>query len=1195
MSLPPSQSVSEGTTPTASQSPFLHPLQNHKVRETHVANVDRDFATGRKIINHYEVIEEIGRGVHGKVKLARDLDNGQNVAIKIVPRFSRKRRLGRITQNVSPYEKTKREIAILKKIRHPNVVALLEVIDDPDYKKIYLCLEHVECGEIVWRKKGLPYICTFERRRVEKEMRGEKLTEEEELYLQEVERKFNINEMKRAHLAERDATSRDHWSLELGQDESDSRSRPYEADGADVAVGSLRSEFSVAPTSAPPSQTPSRSQSVRSLSAAAEFGSLSSNEDDLETPIPYRSHTNTLGALEGTMYGAYDDMGFRERSPSMADSIISHMSSIDFNSLAHDPFADDFSYVPCFTINEARTVFRDVVLGLEYLHYQGIVHRDIKPANLLWTKDHRVKISDFGVSYFGRPMRDGEPDDTVSESEAQDFDDEVELSKTVGTPAFFAPELCYTDLDSGPPPKVTEQIDVWSLGVTLYCMIYARIPFLAEDEFQMFRKIATEDIYIPTRRLRPVDPSTSPKTSSLYNRVNSAPYRDDHQLVYEDVEDSLRDLLEKMLIKDPRKRITLRQVKSHPWVLSNLPNIMGWIDETDPRRTMEGRKIELTDKEVDDAVVPLTLLERARSTLKKTFGKLTQSRSTERTEGPSRRRATSSATSSAGDSPAHTPVIPHLRDLRRKSLRGDADYFSTGRDHQHSEHPLTFSVTASPDESPIRDESVSTQPAAVGGHPPHEPLEVATDFNRRDSTTDRQTPTQAQLDFARHRHSASISNAILSLHKFRAEASAAATTPGVDGSSDDFSLLRKGRDMSPSGDSSRAQSADRALVFSSPDKRAEARVALSSLVAPGNLEQPRRLSQMRSLDLGRAFGDSPLPSPHFFSPLAVESYHYAQQTQHKSDPMLDKFRTVVKTDDRPMTAHRVQDIPEGKTPPPRMYGSSTPESFARARETMRRREKFEYEEKSRRREQEKLQPSAEIDPAQVPCPPSPDDDAAINSQSPSRGETCSTGFSSNSNSGEAINTPWTSPSVVTSPVSYSNSMSHKDLTEAGSQQILAFQSDPSLPALLSGASSVSADPEGEFLGVPGNPSAMNRGALLETTDSVTPPALAKEPVAGFPLEAPEFEYANGAVRIEDQEFGSVGQSTPTPLARSFDDDDDSDSDEGILIMGHRSKKSNATRGSPGSVGKVAFKARRRDTNASVGSTDTAKKVFTQGD
>ncbi|KAJ0125072.1 hypothetical protein J7T55_006416 [Diaporthe amygdali] len=1191
MSLPPSQSVSEGTTPAALNSPFLHPLQNHRVRETHVANIDRDFTTGRKIINHYEVIEEIGRGVHGKVKLARDLDNGQNVAIKIVPRFSRKRRLGRITQNVSPFEKSKREIAILKKIRHPNVVALLEVIDDPDYRKIYLCLEHVECGEVIWRKKGLPNICAFERRRIEREMRGETLTDEEEQHLLDLERRFNVKEMKRAHLAEKTGTHADPWSLELGQDDSELTSGPSEADLTQHGVGSIRSHSPASRGSAPSSQAPSRTQSVRSMSAVASEGPPTSNEDDMETPGPLHSNPGSSSALAGTMYGAYDDLGFRERSPSMADSIISHMSSIDFNPQPHDPFADDFSYVPCFTIEEARNAFRDVVLGLEYLHYQGIVHRDIKPANLLWTRDHRVKISDFGVSYFGRPMRDGEPDDTVSESEAQDFDDEYELSKTVGTPAFFAPELCYTDIDNIPPPKVTEQIDVWSLGVTLYCMIFARIPFLAEDEFQMFRKIATEKVYIPTRRLRPVDPSTSPDTSSLYKRVNSAPYRDDHQLLYEDVDESLQHLLGQMLVKDPRQRITLRGVKYHPWVLSNLTNIMGWIDDTDPQRQTQGTRIKVNEKEVDDAVVPLTLLERARSTLKKTLTKLT-SRSVERTEGISRRRATSSAASSAGDSPAHTPITNHIRDARRKSIRGDGDYFATVREHSHthSEHPLTYSVTASPEESPSETEASSQQPGAVGGHPSHQLPEIATNFNGRQDIADHQTPTSAQMEFPRHRHSRSISNAVISLHNDLAEARTAPTTPAIDIHSDPLSgLRRKGRDTKSSEDSTRSQSVDRALVFSNPDKRAEARVGVSSFVAPGSLEQPKKLSQMRSLDLGWAFGESPLPSPQFFSPHTISSY---QHGQHKSDPMLDKFRTVVKIEDRPMTAHRVQDIPEGKTPPPRQYNSSTPESFARAQETLRRRERIAHEDDVRR--QEALQPAAELDAVHVPCPPSPDDDDSASNGAPSRGETFSTTFSTKSNSREAIATPWTSPSVVTSPVSYTTSTSQKDLRESDADQILAFQSDPSLPALLSGASSVSADPEGDFLGNPGSVSVVSRRAVLETTDSVTPPALAKEPVTGFPLEAAELDEPSGAVLVDDHEPESLGNSTPTPPARHLEDDD-SDSDDGILMMGHRSKKSTATKGSPNSMGKLVFGSKRRNTNASVGSTDTAKKVFTPGE
>lgn len=1161
------------------------------VCRTHVANVDRDFTTGRKIINHYEVIEEIGRGVHGKVKLARDLDTNKNVAIKIVPRFSKKRRLGRITQNVSPFEKTKREIAILKKIRHPNVVALLEVIDDPDYKKIYLCLEHVECGEVIWRKKGLPHICAFERQRIEREMRGEALTEEEESLMLNLERRYNLKELKRAHIAEKHDTQNEPWSLEFGQDEV---ARTSETGGSDAgAACSARSGSSAAHRgSAPSSQPPSRTQSMGSMAGAEVVASPTDYEDDDETPGNFATITSS-SVLDGTMYGAYDDVYFRQRSPSMADSIISHMSSIDFNAHSHDPYADDFSYVPCFTLDEARQAFRDVLLGLGYLHYQGIVHRDIKPANLLWTKEHSVKISDFGVSYFGRPMRESEPDDTVSESEAQDFDDELELSKTVGTPAFFAPELCYTDLDSGPPPKVSEKIDIWSLGVTLYCMIFARIPFLAEDEFQMFRKIATEKVYIPKRRLRPVDPSTSPKSLAFANRQSQPPYRSDHELLYEDVDENLRDLLSKMLVKDPRKRIELRAIKQHPWILADMPNQIGWIDDTDPFRQTEGRKIQLTDKDLHDAVVPLTFLERARSTVKK-LGKLIQSRSSDRTEDTPRRRAPSSAASSVGESPVHTPVIPLLRDYRRKSLRGDVDYFAPAREQLSTQrdHPLTYSVTASPDEpQPIDESSTSRNATAVCDSPII--FDAAADFNGNEEVTERQTPTPSRYEFPRrHGQSQSISNATLALHNNVLETRTAPTTPAaqsMEDASDD--LYRKGRVLNTSSeDSARSQSVDRALVFNSQDKRASPQVAVSAFDVPGSFEQPKRLQQMRSLDLTRAVGESPLPSPLFFSNQAISGY---QAVQHKSETTLDKFQTVVKVQERPMTAHRVQDL-EGKTPPPRAY-TSTPESFARAQEVQRRREMLEFMEQTgqdvqHRRErldfmgqskQRNLQPPAEVDPARVACPPSPDDEEFMMSQPPSREDTYSTNFSLNSNSGDAIATPWTSPSVVTSPVSYTTSASQKDLTEA------VFQSDPSLPALLSGASSVSADPEGEPVGIPVH---VNRPAAFETTESLTPPALGKEPDT-FPLSSTALnDPEDNTVQIDDLQLGSLSltTATATPLSsRSAHDGDDSDSeDEGILMMSRRSKRSSANRDSP----KYTFKSRRRGTNASVGSTDTAKKV-----
>ncbi|KFY15496.1 hypothetical protein V491_05660, partial [Pseudogymnoascus sp. VKM F-3775] len=346
----------------------------------------------------------------------------------------------------------------------------------------------------------------------------------------------------------------------------------------------------------------------------------SDNEDDEPFPLP--STPSTLSSATGGFGSANplalrdDALAKRGRSPSMADSIISHMSSVD--DVPHnDSFEEDFSYVPCFTMDQARSTFRDTVLGLEYLHYEGIVHRDIKPANLLWTKEHRVKISDFGVSFFGRPTRDGEQGENVSGSDDTEFDDDVELSKTVGTPAFFAPELCYTDLDA-PQPRINDQIDIWSLGVTLYCLIFARIPFLAEDEYQLFRAIAHQDVYIPRRRLKPVDPGTPDPD----HEIKEGDYREDGELVMEDIDDELFDLLRRMLVKDPAERIKLREVKRHPWVLRGIDNIIGWLDDTDPSRRTAGKRIQVDDRELERAVVPISFVERARSAVKKVVGKI---------------------------------------------------------------------------------------------------------------------------------------------------------------------------------------------------------------------------------------------------------------------------------------------------------------------------------------------------------------------------------------------------------------------------------------------------------------------------------------------------------------------------------------------------------------------------------------------
>ncbi|KAI0181728.1 kinase-like protein [Hypoxylon sp. FL1284] len=1179
-------SASEASTPVAmAASPYLHPLQNHRVRETHKALVDMDMMTGRKIINQYEVIEELGRGVHGKVKLARNLETGENVAIKIIPRFSKKRRLGKVT--ASPQDKTKREIAILKKIRHPNVVALLEIIDDPEFKKIYMVLEHVELGEVIWRRKGLPYICNIERRRVEKEVRGELNTEEEEHYIQLLERRQAINDVKRAKMLQTQKGPEDYWSIEYGaanDDDSEGQSRSLPKEGVETGRSSRAAASSsskagsrvASPTRSCPRSVPSGSRASTPFPSdydVSSVGASINDEDDIETPGPLRSQPGSSTALDRTLTGPYpEDAMFRGRSPSMADSIISHMSSVDYNAQPHDPFADDFSYVPCFTIDNARATFRDTVLGLEYLHYEGVVHRDIKPANLLWSRDHRVKISDFGVSYFGRPIREGEPDELVSESEARDFDDDLELAKTVGTPAFFAPELCYTDPSMG-QPKISEQIDVWSLGVTLYCLIFARIPFMAEDEFQMFHKIAKEEVYIPRRRLKPVDPQHYPSSTSLYKRINSEPYRDDSLLAYEEVDDLLYDLLRRMLTKNPEKRIRLREVKRHPWVVQGIPNLIAWIDETDPSRRTSGRKIEVDEREITRAVVPLTFLERARSVVKKAVGKVMHPR-TERADGPSsRRRAASSAASSAGDTPPN--VTPHIREARRKSLRPD-DYFATLRE---SEHPLSQSVTASPQESPVHDVPDSPQRGAslVGGNFRRNPSGSNIDFDRQADLTGPPL-TSTSLSSVRghlsnsHRRTRSITNAILAL----APAKDSHTTPNTPAletciKDDPIAYLRKAKDMGEADESSRSRSVDRGL-FGCNDKRADAKVAVSTAVAEGNMELPKRPVSVQPLETksqNPSEGHS-LPSPMFFSSGALRAYQHGQPN---SDPNMHQSHIEpVGLDKRPVTAHRALQM-EGKTPPPRNYNCSTPESFARAHDQMMRRQQREAEEQAKR---EELLATRLQGASYAPCPPSPDDELTLDhAQSPCREDT-GTAATSASASTSTIMTPLTSPSESASPVSIPNLAGQNEDTHI-------FRSDPSLPALLSGASSVSADAEGEFLLKPG---LVDRSSMIDTTDSLTPPALAKEPISGFPLEDDE-PYPKLLLPRPHRPMATSSLLT----TKAIDDEDESDSDEGLIM---KPKKRNSVKDQNSSLSsKTLPSAKRRDTQTSIGSTETAKKILTQ--
>jgi len=194
-----------------------------------------------------------------------------------------------------------------------------------------------------------------------------------------------------------------------------------------------------------------------------------------------------------------------------------------------------------FSEEKARKYFRDIVLGLEYCHYKKIIHRDIKPENLLLTADDKVKITDFGISYMFNENQD----------DANIFDKNA-------SPLFCPPEACSTERKS----MKGKAVDIWALGATLYSFVHGYCPFEDNNIINLCKKIEEDPVvYSPT------------------------------------ITDSLKDLLSKMLQKDPDKRITLPEIKEHPWVTEN---------GTNPMLSTEKNCIyeEINDEEIQNAIQP---------------------------------------------------------------------------------------------------------------------------------------------------------------------------------------------------------------------------------------------------------------------------------------------------------------------------------------------------------------------------------------------------------------------------------------------------------------------------------------------------------------------------------------------------------------------------------------------------------------
>ena len=118
---------------------------------------------------------------------------------------------------------------------------------------------------------------------------------------------------------------------------------------------------------------------------------------------------------------------------------------------------------------ELWNIFRQIVAGVRYLHYQNVVHGDIKPQNLLVGENGIVKIADFGISKM------------LSNSDEQ-------LGNAAGTPAFMSPELCAAEAFSGQVRFLDFFVSVcfFFLTFSVHFFLPSFLPFLLSFSLAFF-------------------------------------------------------------------------------------------------------------------------------------------------------------------------------------------------------------------------------------------------------------------------------------------------------------------------------------------------------------------------------------------------------------------------------------------------------------------------------------------------------------------------------------------------------------------------------------------------------------------------------------------------------------------------------------------------------------------------------------
>ncbi|KAH8925536.1 kinase-like protein, partial [Atractiella rhizophila] len=175
-----------------------------------------------------------------------------------------------------------------------------------------------------------------------------------------------------------------------------------------------------------------------------------------------------------------------------------------------------------FSLPTSQYYAAQIVDALSWIHDHGVIHRDLKPENILLDAEWRIKITDFGTAKVLTDGAGGTPGSRGSGSTGGKGEEEEERANSfVGTAEYVSPELLTSK-------TAYKSSDCWALGCIIYQFLAGRPPFKAASEYLTFQKIIACDYTFPTE-------------------FPSVP----------------RDLVEKLLVLDYKKRLNVREVKEH--------------------------------------------------------------------------------------------------------------------------------------------------------------------------------------------------------------------------------------------------------------------------------------------------------------------------------------------------------------------------------------------------------------------------------------------------------------------------------------------------------------------------------------------------------------------------------------------------------------------------------------------------------